>query len=72
MPAKAGIQTYQTATKTLDPGFHRGDDFEFYGVTTLDSPWGHLFFRRGDTFYEGLIFDQAMNSAGTSLRRITS
>ena len=27
MPAKAGIQEYQVVTKTLDPGFRRGDDF---------------------------------------------
>jgi hypothetical protein len=27
IPAKAGIQKYQTVTKALDPGFRRGDDF---------------------------------------------
>jgi len=27
IPAKAGIQKYQMVTKTLDPGFRRGDDF---------------------------------------------
>jgi len=27
IPAKAGIQKYHMVTKTLDPGFRRGDDF---------------------------------------------
>jgi hypothetical protein len=27
MPAKAGIQRYQMVTRSLDPGFRRGDDF---------------------------------------------
>ncbi len=27
IPAQAGIQTYQMATKALVPGFRRGDDF---------------------------------------------
>jgi hypothetical protein len=26
IPAKAGIQSFQMLIKTLDPGFHRGDD----------------------------------------------
>jgi len=27
IPAKAGIQCFQTLTRTLDTGFHRWDDF---------------------------------------------
>jgi hypothetical protein len=27
IPAKAGIQSNQSARIVLDPGFHRGDDF---------------------------------------------
>jgi len=27
IPAKAGIQEFHGAEKTLDPGFRRGDDF---------------------------------------------
>ena len=28
IPAKAGIQGFQKVTKTLDPGFHRGDEYK--------------------------------------------
>jgi len=27
IPAEAGIQDFQIVTNSLDPGFHRGDDF---------------------------------------------
>jgi hypothetical protein len=27
IPAEAGIQYFQLVTKSLDPGFHRSDDF---------------------------------------------
>jgi hypothetical protein len=27
IPAKAGIQYFRLVTNSLDPGFHRGDDF---------------------------------------------
>jgi hypothetical protein len=39
IPAKAGIQCFDIVTNTLDPGFHRGDE---YSAIFL-----HLPFRKG-------------------------
>ena len=38
IPAKAGIQCYQTLIKPLDPVFQRGDDFlGDYHILTIDN-----------------------------------
>jgi len=39
IPAKAGIQCFHPVTNTLDPGFHRGDEYS--------AIFSHLPFRKG-------------------------
>jgi hypothetical protein len=39
IPAKAGIQCFQGVKNTLDPGFHRGDEYSGF--------FSHLPFTKG-------------------------
>jgi len=39
IPAKAGIQCFHPVTNTLDPGFHRGDEYS--------AIFSHLPFNKG-------------------------